>query len=496
MLISLTLPSRPSGTPGSEGRQLDLPSAICLAVLIFGLFRPIGFLLAAAWALAALGSLAVVPTELTGGTSLVAGSVGMLFIVLKVLGTPGGLSGIIGTSLDIRRLGLLTTFTIVAAAGAFILPRVFQGDVDVFPMRFGARAVMEPLGPTAANFTQTAYLIVSFLVAACFCWLAIRRRFVDDFGWAVVVGAIAVVVTGLLDLITNRLGMGDVLSVFRTASYGLAITAEIQGVKRTIGLMPEASSFGGLVAFYFALLLFTRHVYAPSVRRRTVNPLIAACGAFAVLSTSSTAYAALAVTVCLFTLNNVRGLLFGSAVDRSRYLRELILVVVTVTILFLAAMFFDETRDTLYSIFDQMVLQKTQSSSYIERSSWTRVALEAWEATGGLGVGAGSVRTSNFFANILASTGFPGFALFLAFLVRVFTSPPPAGDQRLAELVRGSKLALVPSLVGASLAGTTPDYGGTTAALFGIVVGAAALKLLRPSSVKQYGPREGSLRST
>jgi hypothetical protein len=141
--------------------------------------------------------------------------------------------------------------------------------------------------------------------------------------------------------------------------------------------------------------------------------------------------------------------------------------------MFLGAMFFDETRNTLYSIFDQMILQKTQTASYIERSAWTRVAFEAWLTTDGLGVGVGSVRTSNFFANILASTGFLGFGLFGLFLLRIFTLRPPA-DRRLAELLRGSKLTLVPTLFGAAVAGTTPDYGGMIAALFGIIVGAAA----------------------
>jgi hypothetical protein len=448
-----------------------------MAILILGLFRPIGFLMAASWALAAFGSLSIIPTELTGGTSVVGGSVAVLFLVLKVLGLPAGLSGIAVVAFSGRRIGLLTIFTLVAVIGAIILPTAFQGAADVIPMR---SAKLEPLAPTAANFTQSGYLVLSFLVAGSYCWLAGRRGFLDDFGWAMVVGAIAVVVTGLLDIITSRLGIGDALSSFRTANYAFLTTGDIQGVKRTIGLMPEASSFGGLAAFYFSLLLFTRNMYSPSVRWRTVTPLIAACGALAVLSTSSTAYVALGVTALLFALENIRGVLVGAVVDRSRYLKELMLVVVTSTLLLLAAMLLDETRDTLYKIFDQMILQKTQSSSYIERSSWTRVAFEAWEATGGLGVGVGSVRTSNFFVNILASTGFLGFALFLAFLIKVFVSSPPTKDRRLAELVRGSKLTLIPSLVGASLAGTTPDYGGTIAALFGIIVGATALNYSRP----------------
>jgi hypothetical protein len=414
------------------------------------------------------------PTELTGGTSVLIGTVGVLFIVLKLLIVPGGLSGMINGLLDLRRLGILSIFTIVAIIGAIILPEAFRGTVDVYPMRATQLGSPPgPLAPTTANFTQSAYLIVSLLVAAGYCCLARRRRFVDDFGWAMIVGAIAVVLTGLLDIVTSRLGMGDALSVFRTASYSFLTAAEVQGVRRTVGLMPEASSFGALATFYFSLLLFTRDMYAPSIRSRIVLPLVAACGAFAVLSTSSTAYVALGVTIALFLLDDARGLFFGGAVGRSRKLRELAFVVVALTFMFLGAMFFDETRNTLYSIFDEMILQKTQSASYIERSAWTRVAFEAWLTTDGLGVGVGSVRTSNFFANILASTGFLGFGLFGLFLLRIFTLRPPA-DRRLAELLRGSKLTLVPTLFGAAVAGTTPDYGGMIAALFGIIVGAAA----------------------
>jgi hypothetical protein len=279
----------------------------------------------------------------------------------------------------------------------------------------------------------------------------------------------------LADIATKQLGVGDVLSVFRTASYAFATEAEIQGVKRTVGLMPEASSFGGLAAVYFALLLFTRNAYPPAIRGQVVMPLTGACGVLAVLSTSSTAYVALGITLALFMLEGARGLVFGAAMEKARTFREMAFVFVILTIFFFSAMFFDQTRDILYSIFDQMILQKTQSASYIERSSWTRAALEAWEMTGGLGVGAGSVRTSNLFANILASTGFLGFGLFCIFLIRVFTSPRPTKDRRLADMMRGLKLTLVPSLAGAALAGTTPDYGSTNAALFGAIVGAAAL---------------------
>jgi hypothetical protein len=132
---------------------------------------------------------------------------------------------------------------------------------------------------------------------------------------------------------------------------------------------------------------------------------------------------------------------------------------------------FEAQRDFIVRIVDSAVFKKTESDSYIERSAWSRQAWEAFLASGGIGVGVGSVRTSNFFINILASTGVFGFALFALFLLRVGIAAVHGGQSQPRELVRGAKLALIVIFTGLFFVGTVPDYGLLTASLFGVIVG-------------------------
>ena len=81
------------------------------------------------------------------------------------------------------------------------------------------------------------------------------------------------------------------------------------------------------------------------------------------------------------------------------------------------------------------------------------------------------MRTSNFFINILASTGVFGFGLFALFLLRVGIAGVYGAQRQPSELVRGAKLALIVIFTGLFFVGTVPDYGLLTAALFGVIVG-------------------------
>jgi len=73
-------------------------------------------------------------------------------------------------------------------------------------------------------------------------------------------------------------------------------------------------------------------------------------------------------------------------------------------VLFIIA-FVPSMLDSVYEIIDQLICKKSESDSFAERSMWTRVGMEAFYATGGLGVGLGSERASNWYVGILSNTG-------------------------------------------------------------------------------------------
>jgi len=429
---------------------------------------------------------------MTGGISLLVASAAFMMLIAKVLVTPGGMNNFLRDAFSLKRMGLLTLFTVVAVIGAFILPKIFIGNVYVIPLRPSGRfLIAEPLQPTNGNITQSAYLVISFMTAVVFCGLVKTKGFAEDFGIALIVGGAVTAFTGLLDFATSLVGLGDTLSIFRNASYAFMTEGEISGVRRLVGLMPEASAFGTVAITNFALLLFARNLYSPRVRNTIVLPLALLCGALAGLSTSSTAYVALIVVVALYLWDASGRLSVGTDEEKKQALREFGAVAAFGLIGLLLILSFEQTRNTLFSLVDTMVLKKTQSSSFTERSSWNDWAMKAFSGTYGMGVGVGGVRTSNFFVNILSSTGVIGTFFMALFLLKIVRSKAKVDDVPMIEMIHAAKFTLVPILFMQLLVGTIPDYGVMTGALFGIIVGVASA-VKRKIKVKRTEPTSTS----
>lgn len=111
-------------------RFQNMVPLLFLAVLIFGLTRPARYLVAASCAFGAFGSLAIIPTELTGGVSVLAGSAAVLFLWIKVALEKGGVGAMVRAMLDRSKLGLLAAFTLVALVGSAVLPRLFAAAYE------------------------------------------------------------------------------------------------------------------------------------------------------------------------------------------------------------------------------------------------------------------------------------------------------------------------------------------------------------------------------
>lgn len=460
-------------------------SIVVLIVLIVSFLRT-QWLLATSWALLSFGGMAVVPVEMTGGVSILGQSVAALLLFVKVASGPYGISNSLAVAIDLRRLGLLTAFTLVAICGALILPRVFAGVAYVYPMRIVTDAEgAELIAPGTANLTQSLYLASSLLVAVAYAQLAQRQSFIDDIGRAFLVGATVFVATGLLDIVATTLGATYVLETFRTASYAFLVGDEIASVRRIVGLMPEASSFGMLGAFWLSILLFARDIFPDRCRSFVVPLLAGACAILAVLSLSSTAYAMLSVILGLYVAGAALRLISPDHRSRRVAFRQLSVIVAFALATTITMLFHERMAETVSMVLDELVFQKRLSDSYENRSAWTLAAWNAWTATHGLGVGLGTARTSNFLINVLASTGALGFLLFVSYLVVFLTSSAPPRPKTSA-LVSAMKITAVPVIVGLTVAGTTPDYGVGLGAMFGIVAGIACIKKRRTEP--RHGP--------
>jgi hypothetical protein len=350
------------------------------------------------------------------------------------------------------------------------MPGLFQG-VDIVPVR-GDVSGVAPLAPTTQNFSQFAYLTISVAMVFAFTQILKTRAMRQTALHALVLAAAVTVVTGFLDYASQFLPLGPLLEPFRTATYALLVDVELLGGKRVVGLMPEASSFGILCLSMIGLLYFLRRgILSDRVRDLYVPPLILALLLLAWLSTSSATYVGLAVFLMMATLEwVVRFLETRSSRMRRRHLgTELAVVIAAIAAWLLIVLFSPSFVDSLSHAIDRIVLQKTETESFQERSMWTAVSMQALYDTWGIGVGLGATRASNSVVATVSNVGVIGAIFYFGFILHCLVRRAAPDDAEGRVLVSGFRYAFVPTFVVGLLIGTTPDFGGFGALRYGLL---------------------------
>jgi len=205
----------------------------------------------------------------------------------------------------------------------------------------------------------------------------------------------------------------------------------------------------------------------------------------ALLSTSSSAYAGLAILGAAIILNVGRRMISVSRVSRSGLGLELVAVFASFVVILAALIVQPEVFDPLLRIVDEIIFNKATSDSYLERSFWNQIGWNAFWSTYGLGVGLGSTRTSNYFIAVISNTGFLASGCFFIFLLQTFFRRSFASIQS-SELVSALKFTIIPSLGMAALGSATPDFGPDLGLIFGAITG---LSLQAGASPTERFPR-------
>jgi hypothetical protein len=444
------------------------------------------------FALGAFGSIAIVPPELVAGSTLLPQPICAAVLFFKLCFQPGALNAMTAAAADFRRLAWLTLFVLVAIATAFIMPRLFAGVVDIIPVRFIVGLEAQPLGPTTTNITQSVYLVLSFSAALTFYRLLRSEEARRTMVKAQVLGGAILILTGLIDMFA---GASPLVAPFRTAAYALATNAEIAGAKRVVGLMPEASAFGAACLSAAMPLYFFRRILGSGLVKSLALPaVLAGLLVMAALSTSSTAYAGLAVFGALAAANWIRRAWNEAGSLRRPDMIFDALIAVGGLLAFLTAWALNPTvLAPVFNMVDAVVLQKSATSSYAERNLWTQVSFDSIFSTYGLGVGLGSTRASNWFVAILSNTGVLGAGFIAIFLVQgLLCKPKPRLPPEHSNMVTGLKLIYSTILAMGALAGTTADFGAGGGLIFGLLVALTerAKTERKPALARRWRPPE------
>lgn len=368
---------------------------------------------------------------------------------------------------------------------AYFVPRLFNGETMLFTtdrVMQGIRLV--PLQPLTTNLTQSAYAIAGLCVFAAMSALLQPAQRMLRFRDAVLLLASVNVGAALLNLAELHLGIPSLLELVRNAGYAMLVGGEIGGLQRISGTFSETSAFS---AFTLPLLAFCACLWHEGVRPRYSGSLALITLALLLLSTSSTAYAGMAVYGAL-----VGAALLWRAVSRSQSFRLgtgawlLWGVSVAATLVLLAR---PELADRAGEFFGVTLVNKLDSSSGVERGSWNRQAWENFTALYGLGTGLGSARASSFPLVLLSNVGVLGTALFLAFVARVLLSPLRGVADETAPVVRASRHAVLAALIAVSVSATVFDIG---LAFYAFAAAAAAHAGTRQTSTARHGARHAT----
>tara|TARA_R110000772_G_scaffold156977_1_gene268222 strand:+ start:889 stop:2388 length:1500 start_codon:yes stop_codon:yes gene_type:complete len=449
------------------------PTVIGLGVLILGIWLLYkGDLLALLCAMLILGLLegsAAVILPAIGGSSIPPDRIMLGFLAVASLNlikdrAELGKDAIIENS-------WLVIFCAYGVISAFFLPRIFQGQIDVVPLRpAGLRSIFDafPLAFSSQNITTAVYLIGTAL-AAIFSYVATRRA--ADITPLVTV-AIAITLghaaLGILGVVLRGTPWDMVIDFFRNGSYS-QLSQQTSSFIRISGLMPEPSNFAG---FGIVWMILTFELWLRNIRPLWTGIAAIVMGLTLILSTSSTAYLGIAgyaaVLLCRFA-------------TFPKYLRSDKIVMLTgagltVGVLLLSTIVFSsEFAEKFQSMILEMTVEKSDSDSGQQRSFWALQGLDAFKISYGLGIGAGSFRSSSIATAILGGMGIIGVICFAGYLLKLFRTIQICGNVQgsgsvVPALASAAGWSAIAGLIPALFTQASPDPGMQFSILAGIAI--------------------------
>ena len=456
--------------------------AIFWILLALVAILPVRFVVYLFFVSLAFGSFSTIP----GGINLTPYAVCAPLLAVRVLGRRGAGAALGDALLNPLRFGLLSGFVLYALIVTATAPGLFHGIIII-----GLNTDLEsPLHYGMGNLTQSIYLVTAWLVVVSLYVLIRTPGGPTILARGMLLGGASVVLAGVADMATAGSG---VLAPLRTASYAMMPNADMDGMRRVIGLNTEASSYGGITLFFASSLLFMRPArFAGPLSQRIEPVLMLALFVLCFLSTSSSAYLGMAMVAVLLC-----GRLLAQATTASRSLEghratiSLLLLAIVLCAVVVVAMFFPDMVRPAQHVIDQALFHKKGTDSYIQRLSWSRISMEALVHSGGYGVGLGSTRASSMAVAVASSAGVIGSLLLGGFIARCLLAPlgrsggrGEAGAQQEAqawrEMVIGARLAWLACLVPAASAATTVVL--STSAVFFVVMAGAGTAITAPAA--------------
>lgn len=389
------------------------------------------------------GGGAAIALPALGGSSIPPMHFACLFVYLCILAPRGGFIGMLPAT--IRANAWLVAYTLYGIASAIIAPRLFAGEIYVAPLR-GDEIV--PLGPNSQNITSSIYMLGTLAIAiASYVVCSLRGGAATLISTAIVVGWLNVFL-GVATALAADTPLSDFFELFRNGNY----TQHDQSFgefTRIRGLFPESSAF---VAFGFAYFVLSAELWYRSIRPVATGSLALGIAVILFFSTSSTAYLGLAAYLAFFTL---RVLTLPDLAPGWRIQELAVTTFILVALVIFAFLLSPTLLASIIDMVEHMTVKKSESPSAQERLFWAMQGWEAFKVSYGLGIGAGSFRSSSLILAMMGSAGAIGLVTFAAYLLQVLQPGRRSTYARTADLghsvggafATASVLTLLPACV-------------------------------------------------
>ncbi len=402
------------------------------------------------------GSAAIVLVAL-GGSTVQPALLGLGFLLLKCILPGTGHAGRMGNA--VHDLAYLFVFVLYGAVGAWLLPRIFAGQINVTPLRpipDGYIYSTQPLSFTSQNITSSVYLtatLIAALVGHVACQVpGAAQRVARTAG--LVAGTHALI--GLSSVFLAGTPWTSVLKFFRNGFYA-QLDQSFDGFVRMNGIWPEPAVFA---AYGFAWLVFSTELWIRNVEVRWTGTGAAILALALLISTSTTAYIGLSAYGAVLMLRIV---FIPHAVPATKAVLLIAFGLVGLAAIMALVALSPEMSAAFADFVSRFTVDKAQSASALQRAFWAKQGLTAFWASFGLGIGPGSFRSSSIVTAIIGSTGVIGVLAVVAHLVRVFKPLHKSsyGLSENAEQATGISAgwAAILMLVPATFSAASPDPG-------------------------------------
>lgn len=420
-----------------------------------------------------LGGSAAIQLPALGGSSVLPVYVALGLLVARIALAPGPVAAFVGRALSAN--AALAVFCGYGVAGALVLPQIFEGAMEVVPLTpRGIRHLFDtfPLGFTNQNITTAVYL-AGTLLAAMAGWIVAQvqgapQQLSRILAWT----GLAHVALGVVALLMTVLGLGELIWVIRNGNYA-QLEQSYAGLIRVAGFFPETSGYAG---YGVPLMVLCCEMWLRDIRPRLSGLAALALLVILTMSTSSTAYVGIAAYGLILA---VRFLVLPTALAPRKLLTLAGIGgagLFAVCIIALAAPGFAASfTDMLMA----MTVDKSTSDSGEQRAFWARQGIEAFQVSMGLGIGAGSFRSSSLPLAIAGSMGIVGLVSFAVYLWTMFrplsaSTYSAAGAGPALALAGAFAWAAMIGIVVASIMAPSPDPGIMFALYAGLALGLRA----------------------